>query len=127
MTLKEWIAGQNNRDTTVLLRSIHAKQQTGVTASSITQKPRPAQRVADENAWNASLSKEKSLIQTALRLAGIAMGEMTGNETEPVDEGLKPIYAKSLAEQNMWGDTTADQIEAAASGVTVVATAEKRT
>jgi len=125
MTLKEWIAGQDTKDTTALLRRIHAKQQIGSTASSITQKPRPSQRVADEKAWNASLSKEKALIQTALRLAGMDMGAITGSATEPVDEGLKPIYAKSLAEQNMWGDTTADQIEAAASGVTVEATAEK--
>ena len=124
MTLKEWIAGQNTKDTTTLLHRVHAKKQTGVTPSSIVEKLRPSQRVADEKAWTTSLSREKGLIQTALRLAGIEMGVLTGNTTESVDEGLTPIFAPSLAEENGWGDVTANQIETTHVAVSLIAKEE---
>jgi len=98
--LRNWIATQPDKDAGRLAMKLYAKHVTGKTPPDMVDQSRPAQRVADEQAWLAAGQTMKAtvdLIQVALRLTGGSVPTVTGAETEPVDKGSKPVYGQSIA------------------------------
>jgi len=100
--LRNWIATQPDKDAGRLATKLNAKHETGKTPPDMVDEPRPAQRVADEQAWLAAGQTMKAtvdLIQVALRLTGGSVPIVTGAETEQIDTGSKPVYGQSIAKE----------------------------
>ena len=92
---------------------INHRTRTGTTPPQIIEIDRPAMVVQNEKLWlefAATSSSAADAIKAALALAGVSLGEITGNEKESIDVGSKPTYSQSIGEQNEWGKTTCDDI-----------------